>query len=43
MFRPMKIHHQEVSCIIQALWYKVMHQCIRYYGETPVCIIYMMQ
>jgi hypothetical protein len=38
MFRPMKAHHQEVSCRIQALWYNVM-----YYGESSLCIICRMQ
>ena len=39
MFRPMKVHHQEVSCRIQALWYNVMSKSIQYYGELCSVLI----
>jgi len=39
MFWVMKVHHQEVSGRIQALWYNVMSKCIWYYGESSVCVI----
>jgi hypothetical protein len=42
MFRAMKVHHQEVSCTIQALWYNIItkhiydsmvnHQCVLHLG-----------
>jgi hypothetical protein len=28
VFRTMKLHHKEVSCRIQALWYNVMSKCV---------------
>jgi len=46
MFRAMKIHHQEVSCRIQALWYNVMSKYIWYiwyYGEPSTCVICWME
>jgi hypothetical protein len=41
MFRPMKIHHHEVSCIKQALWYKVMvkHQCVLYTRRNRYTVV----
>ena len=33
MFRAVKVHHQEVSCRIKALWYNIMSKYIWYiYG-----------
>jgi hypothetical protein len=43
MFRAMKVHHQSVSCRIQAVWYNVMSKYIWYYGESSVCIVYRME
>ena len=38
----MKVHHQEVSCRIQALWYNVVSRYILYYSETvSVCYTIM--
>jgi len=34
MFRVMKVHHQEVSCRIQALWYNVMSKYMWCYDES---------
>jgi len=39
MFRAMKVHHQEVSSGIQALWYIVVTKYIWYYGESSVYFI----
>jgi hypothetical protein len=36
MFRPMKVHHQEVSCRIQTLWYSAASKYARYYGVCHV-------
>ena len=38
MFRPMKVHHQEVSCRIQALWCNVMSTYTWPYVELSVCV-----
>ena len=40
MFRAMEVHHQEVSWIIQVLWYSVMTKYAWNYDESSVCIIY---
>jgi len=37
MFHVTKVHHQEVSCRIQALWYNFTFKYIRYYGESSMC------
>ena len=33
MFWAIKVHHQDISCRIQALLYNVMSKCIWYYDE----------
>ena len=40
MFRPLKLHHQEVSCRTQALWRNVGLKYIWHCGDSSVCIIY---
>jgi len=42
MFRPMKLHRQEVSCRTQALWYNFMFKYIWCYGESSKCVMYRM-
>ena len=34
MFLAMKVHHQEVSCSTQALWYNVTSKYIRLHGGS---------
>jgi len=34
MFWAVKVHQQEVSCNVQAMWYNVMSKCTWYYGES---------
>jgi hypothetical protein len=38
MFRPMTIHHQEVSCMTQALWYSSMSKYM-WYGAWGSVVI----
>jgi len=40
MFRAMKVHHQEVSCRIQALCPNVMSKYVWYYGDFLSLHIY---
>jgi hypothetical protein len=35
----MKVHHQEVSCRTQALWYNITSKCIWCYGESSICCL----
>jgi len=39
MFQVKKLHHQEISCRTQALWFNTMSTYIWYYGETSMCVI----
>jgi len=42
MFRVMKVHHQEVSCRTQTLWYNFISTCTWYCGDSSTYIIYRM-
>jgi len=37
----MKVHIREVSCRMQPLWYNILSQYVRYYGESSICILYI--
>jgi hypothetical protein len=43
MFRSMKVHHQKVSCRVQALRNNVMSKYIWYDGESSVRIMHRMK
>jgi hypothetical protein len=40
MFWTVKVHHQEVNCRIQALWYNIRSKYVWFYGESSICITY---
>jgi len=38
MFRAMKVHHQEFSCRMQALWYNVLSKLSSYLYRASMTI-----
>jgi hypothetical protein len=43
MFRAMKVHREEFTNTIQALWYNVMSKYALCYGEISMCIVYRVE